>query len=60
MKRRDLVKELTDAGFWQPQGERKGTKHDKFTDGEVTVMVPRHSEIKETTAKSILKRAGLR
>lgn len=55
MKRRDLVKTLERGGFWEIQG----SKHSKFTNGSVTVMVPRHTEIKETTAKSILRDAGL-
>lgn len=56
MKRRDLVKELTDAGFY----EKGGTKHGRFTNGTVSVFVPRHSEIPEGTARKILKDAGLR
>lgn len=51
-KRRVLVKELKDAGF-ESCG---GTNHEKFQhpDGRTTV-VPRHSEIRETTAKEIRK-----
>ena len=54
-KKRDLERELIRAGFtkWQ------GTKHDKFRKGDITVMVPRHKEISEGTARAIRKEAGL-
>lgn len=55
-KRRDLVRELKEAGF----REEGGTKHGKFRKGRITVMVPRHSEIPNTTAEGIRKEAGLR
>ena len=55
MKRRDLVRALERGGFW----EIPGSKHAKYTNGIVTVLAPRHTEIKETTAKSILRDAGL-
>lgn len=56
-KKRDLERELTDAGYVKLAGN--GAKHDKFRRGDVTVTVPRHREIKETTAKGIRKEAGL-
>ena len=56
-KKRDLERELTDAGYVKRAGN--GAKHDKFRRGDVTVTVPRHREIKETTAKGIRKEAGL-
>lgn len=56
MKRRDLVRELERSGFVN----MGGTRHGKFTNGVVTVMVPRHSEIPEPLAKTILRQAGLR
>lgn len=56
MQRRDLVDMLRAAGFHSCGG----TKHDKFTNGSLTVMVPRHREIKESTARMILRQAGLR
>ena len=37
-----------------------GTKHERYTNGEVTVQVKRHREIEDATAKRILKQAGLR
>ena len=56
MQRRDLVDMLKGAGF-RSEG---GTKHEKFTNGGITVIVPRHREIKESTARAILRQAGLR
>lgn len=56
VKRRDLVGELVSNGFWS----KGGTNHELFTDGKVTVAVPRHREINELTARKILKDAGLR
>lgn len=56
-KKRDLERELTDAGYVKLSGA--GAKHDKFRRGDVTVTGPRHREIKETTAKGIRKEAGL-
>lgn len=55
MKRRDLVSKLKGGGYWS----KGGTKHEKFTNGETTVMVPRHREIPENEAKAILREAGL-
>lgn len=55
-KRRDLVNELLAAG-WIEIG---GAKHDKFRKGNKTVMVPRHSEIKNSLASAIRRQAGLR
>lgn len=56
-KKRDLERELTEAGYVKLGGT--GAKHDKFRRGNVTVTVPRHREIKETTARGIRKEAGL-
>lgn len=54
-KRRDLVRELESAGFVQSGG----TKHGKYRKGNVTVTVPRHSEIKDRMADVIRRQAGL-
>ena len=54
-KRRDLIRELKSAGFT----ECGGTKHGKFRKGNVAVLVPRHSEIKDKLADIIRKQAGL-
>lgn len=56
MQRRELVRILADAGF-ESVG---GTKHEKFYKDGVTVMVKRHNEIPDQTAKKILRQAGLR
>lgn len=56
MKRKDLISRLTDAGFVL---KRHGGEHDIYVKGDITVVVPRHAEINEITAKKILKQAGL-
>lgn len=55
-QRRELVRMLEAAGFRSVGG----TKHERFTNGKVTVQVKRHREIEDATAKRILKQAGLR
>lgn len=56
LKQRDLIKRLTEAGFKKIRTE----SHITFRkDGVATVQVPKHKEINENTAKSILKAAGL-
>lgn len=56
MQRRELVRALEAAGF----RSTGGTKHEKFVKGSVRVMVPRHKDVKESTARAILRDAGLR
>jgi predicted RNA binding protein YcfA (HicA-like mRNA interferase family) len=53
MKRRDLIKLLEAKGWYL------GACHDKYTDGKETEAIPRHSEIKEGLAKSIIRRRDL-
>lgn len=55
-KRRVLVKQLLAAGFVY----EKGSNHDKYVKGSVTVTVGRHREISDEMAKVILRQAGLR
>lgn len=55
-KRRDSVLLLTKNGFWSVGG----TRHEKFTNGKVTVLVKRHREIEDIVAQKILRQAGLR
>ena len=43
-------------GYWS----EGGAKHEKFTNGERTVLVKRHREIPDQIAKKILREAGLR
>lgn len=51
MKKRDLEKFIKQCGWWQ----KPGSKHDKWTNGELSTMVPRHAEINEHTARGIMK-----
>lgn len=57
MKRRDLVKKLEENGWWLL---RKGAKHDIYTNGTKNETIPRHREINEMLAKTIIKRQGLK
>jgi hypothetical protein len=54
MKKADVTKILRSLGWWDTG---KGKKHEKWTNGELVNMVPRHREINEDTAKSIIKLA---
>lgn len=56
MKRRDLEKELKKLGYTKI---RDGGNHEIWCDidGTKTIAVPRHNEINEITARSILKSA---
>lgn len=57
MKRRDLIKKLEQNGWYLL---RNGASHDIYTNGSRSETIPRHSEIKEHLAKSIIKRLGLK
>jgi len=48
------VKRLQAFGWWK-YGE--GSNHEKWTNGEQKLPVPRHTEINEYTAAAILKTA---
>ena len=56
MKRREIEKTLGQNGF---ELKRHGSNHDIYQKGQTIIEVPRHKEINEDTAKSILKKAGL-
>lgn len=58
MKRRDLIKRLEAAGYRKRRDEGDHTVYAK--DGGRAIAVPRHREVNEITAKSILKTAGLK
>ena len=58
MKRRDLIKQLKDAGYHIDREDGDHTVMEK--PGCRPVQVPRHQEVNEITAKSILKTAGLK
>ena len=52
MKKKELDAQLRAVGWWKL---RDGGKHEKWTNGDMMTMLPRHKEINEYTAKSILK-----
>ena len=55
MKKRDLEKKLRELG-WDLL--REGANHEIWTNGRgVTGRVPRHREIREGTAKKIIRKA---
>ncbi|WP_165173472.1 MULTISPECIES: type II toxin-antitoxin system HicA family toxin [unclassified Adlercreutzia] len=54
-KRRDVVRLLEQNGFWS----KGGAKHEKFTNGKVTVLVKRHREIEDETFERIKRQAGI-
>lgn len=58
MKRRDLVKKLESAGYAIDRDDGNHTIYEKK--GMRPVQVPKHREINENTANSILKAAGLK
>lgn len=57
MKRRDLIKLFESNGWWLL---RNGANHDIYTNGIKSEPIPRHTEIKEQLAKSIIRRQGLK
>ena len=57
MKRRDLIKLLEKNGWWF---KRDGDNHDIYTNGEKCEPISRQREIKESVARAIIKRQGLK
>lgn len=55
VKRRDLVRELEEAGMVS----KGGTRHEIFAKPGARTTVPRHREISEELAKTIRKQAGI-
>ncbi|MDR3207470.1 MAG: type II toxin-antitoxin system HicA family toxin [Oscillospiraceae bacterium] len=55
MKRRDLIKRLTDAGY---EAVRDTGPHTIYSNGVHAEPIPKHKEINEKTATEILKRTG--
>lgn len=53
MKRKDLIKRLEKAGF---VFVRHGGKYDGYQRGKDEKQIPRHTEINELLAKSIIKK----
>lgn len=56
MKRQILIKNLENAGYYLL---RHGGGHDIYTNGSIQLVVPRHKELNEITAKQIIKKAGI-
>lgn len=56
MKHKDLVKRLENNGWYLL---KHGGNHDIYTNGKDIEPIPRHKEINEMLAKSIIKRRGL-
>lgn len=57
MKRKDLIKLLENNGWTKA---REGGNHDIYTNGKDIEPIPRHKEIAESLAKTIIKRRGLK
>lgn len=57
LKRRDLIRLLEKNGWYLL---RSGANHDIYTNGAKSEPIPRHSELKELLAKSIIRRNGLK
>ena len=53
MRRRNLIRRHKKVGF---VFERHGGEHDIYRKGKYIESIPRHSEINERLAKSILKK----
>ncbi|MFA4875040.1 MAG: type II toxin-antitoxin system HicA family toxin [bacterium] len=56
MKYRKLIRELSVHGF---RLLRQGSQHELWTNDDITIAVPRHREIVESTARRILRKAAL-
>lgn len=56
MKQRDLIKKLESAGF---SFVRHGGNHDVYRRGTDEEKIPRHREVNEMLAKSIIRRWNL-
>ncbi len=54
MKRKKLENDLKELGWWLL---RHGGKHDIWTDGDRQEPIPRHNDINERLARSILRKA---
>jgi mRNA interferase HicA len=57
MKRKDLIRLLERNGWWF---KREGGNHDIYTNGQACEPISRQREIKESVAKAIIKRRGLK
>jgi len=59
MKRRDLIRRLSEGGYFRKKIGHKTPKHELWTNGEHTDPIPWGREINEITAHEILKRCGM-
>ena len=57
MKRRDLIKLFEQNGWYFL---RDGGRHDIYTNGKESEPIPRHKEINEKLAKSLIRKHGLK
>ena len=57
MKRRELIKLLEKNGWYI---KRNGGNNDLYTNGKQTEPIPRHPDINERLARSIIKKLGLK
>ena len=57
MKRKELIKLLEKNGWYI---KRNGGNHDLYTNGKQTEPIPRHPDINERLARSIIKKLGLK
>ena len=57
MKRREIIKLLEKNGWYI---KRNGGNHDLYTNGKQTEPIPRHPDINERLARSIIKKLGLK
>ena len=57
MKIRELIKLLEKNGWYI---KRNGGNHDLYTNGKQTEPIPRHPDINERLARSIIKKLGLK
>ena len=55
-KRREVIKFFNKHGFYSVGG----TKHEKLTNGKVTILVKRHREIEDEVFELLKKQAGLK
>lgn len=54
MKKRELEERLRALGWYF---DKEGGSHEIWSNGKIKNQVPRHNEIKEKLAKSILRKA---
>jgi mRNA interferase HicA len=55
VKQKDLIKKIQEFGY---EFVRHGGNHDVYSNGMRFEMIPRHKEIDEILAKTIIKRCG--